>query len=236
MGHLIKAKMFCFFLFFLPNPEFLKLHTTLNSVDWDSNTEINCHCCGGKLFKGSMWVLRQGQYIKNKGSEKVGRTESQSNRSSFRTTTSQSVLDPFTQDVVQLNVEFPVGRSLAAAPRRSLFGHRRQHLADVGGQEVVHFVALARSSKVGFVCVWSPAGLRWNVELPFPLTLNLNICSPKRFHTAACCPGPGSRWWCGSTCCRCSSWRSWWRGEWSGCPGGNTTAIRLRFYAKTKSF
>lgn len=54
---------------------------------------------------------------------------------------------------MQLNVEFPAGRSLAAAPRRSLFGHRRQHLADVGGQEVVHFVALARSSKVGFVCV-----------------------------------------------------------------------------------
>lgn len=72
---------------------------------------------------------------------------------------SQSVLDPFTQDVVQLNVEFPAGRSLAAAPRRSLLGHRCQHLADVGGQEVVHFVALARSSKVGFVCVRSPAGL-----------------------------------------------------------------------------
>lgn len=64
------------------------------------------------------------------------------------------MLDLFTQDVLQLNVEFPAGRSLAAAPRRSLFGHRRQHLADVGGQEVVHFVALARSSQVGFVgCV-----------------------------------------------------------------------------------
>lgn len=32
--------------------------------------------------------------------------------------------------------------SLAVAPGCSLFGHGRQHLADVGGQEVVHFVAL----------------------------------------------------------------------------------------------
>lgn len=61
---------------------------------------------------------------------------------------SQSVLDLFTQDLVQLDVELQAVCSLAAAPRRSLFGHRRQHLADVGGQKVVHFVALARSSKV----------------------------------------------------------------------------------------
>lgn len=35
----------------------------------------------------------------------------------------------------------PAFRSLVAAPGRSLFGHRRQHLADVRGQEVIHFVA-----------------------------------------------------------------------------------------------
>lgn len=33
-------------------------------------------------------------------------------------------------------------RSLAAAARCSLFGHGGQHLADVGGQEVVHLVTL----------------------------------------------------------------------------------------------
>lgn len=38
--------------------------------------------------------------------------------------------------------EAPARRSLAAAPGRPLFGHGRQHLADVRGQEVVHFVAL----------------------------------------------------------------------------------------------
>lgn len=40
--------------------------------------------------------------------------------------------------------EFLAVRSLAAAApgRTSLFGHGRQHLADVRGQEVVHFVAL----------------------------------------------------------------------------------------------
>ncbi len=37
--------------------------------------------------------------------------------------------------------EFPAVCSLVAAGG-SLFGHGRQHLADVRGQEVVHFVAL----------------------------------------------------------------------------------------------
>lgn len=37
---------------------------------------------------------------------------------------------------------FLAGRSLAVASGGSLFGHCGQHLADVGGQEVVHFVAL----------------------------------------------------------------------------------------------
>lgn len=37
--------------------------------------------------------------------------------------------------------DFPAFCSLAVAPGRSLFCHRRQHLADVRGQEVVHFVA-----------------------------------------------------------------------------------------------
>lgn len=69
-------------------------------------------------------------------------------QSSFRTTTSQSQSDLFTCDVAQLPVEFPARRSLAATPRCSLFGHRRQHLADVGGQQVVHLVALPRSLKV----------------------------------------------------------------------------------------
>lgn len=42
-------------------------------------------------------------------------------------------------------------RSLAAAAGRPLFGHGRQHLADVRGQEVVHFVALRGGrSKVRF--------------------------------------------------------------------------------------
>ena len=42
--------------------------------------------------------------------------------------------------------------SLAVAPGGSLFGHRRQHLADVGGQEVVHLVALkeANANRVSF--------------------------------------------------------------------------------------
>lgn len=40
--------------------------------------------------------------------------------------------------------EFPAVCSLAVAPGGSLFGHGRQHLADVRGQEVVHFVALKR--------------------------------------------------------------------------------------------
>lgn len=38
--------------------------------------------------------------------------------------------------------EFPAVRSLAVASGGSLFGHGGQHLADVGGQEVVHFIAL----------------------------------------------------------------------------------------------
>lgn len=39
--------------------------------------------------------------------------------------------------------------SFAAAPgRASLFGHGRQHLADVRGQEVVHFVALREEEVV----------------------------------------------------------------------------------------
>lgn len=38
--------------------------------------------------------------------------------------------------------EFPAARSLAVASGRSLFGHGRQHLAYVRGQQVVHFVAL----------------------------------------------------------------------------------------------
>lgn len=37
--------------------------------------------------------------------------------------------------------EFPAVCSLAVASGGSLFGHGRQHLADVRGQEVVHFVA-----------------------------------------------------------------------------------------------
>lgn len=44
--------------------------------------------------------------------------------------------------------EFPAVRSLAVAPRGSLFGHGGQHLADVGGQEVVHFVALEESMDI----------------------------------------------------------------------------------------
>lgn len=40
--------------------------------------------------------------------------------------------------------ESPAGSrcSLAVAAGTPLFGHGRQHLADVGGQEVVHLVAL----------------------------------------------------------------------------------------------
>lgn len=38
--------------------------------------------------------------------------------------------------------QFTVVCSLAVAPGCSLFGHGRQHLADIRGQEVVHFVAL----------------------------------------------------------------------------------------------
>lgn len=37
--------------------------------------------------------------------------------------------------------EFPAVCSLVVAPGGSLFGHCCQHLADVRGQEVVHFVA-----------------------------------------------------------------------------------------------
>lgn len=43
----------------------------------------------------------------------------------------------------------PAVGSLAAAPRRSLFGHGGQHLADVRGQQVVHFVALKEGGVKG---------------------------------------------------------------------------------------
>lgn len=36
----------------------------------------------------------------------------------------------------------PVGSSLAVAPPRPLLVHGGQHLADVGGQQVIHLVAL----------------------------------------------------------------------------------------------
>lgn len=49
--------------------------------------------------------------------------------------------------------DFPAFCSLAVAPERSLFGHRRQHLADVRGQEVVHFVALMDENTL-MIALW----------------------------------------------------------------------------------
>lgn len=46
-----------------------------------------------------------------------------------------------TARLTETRPRFPAICSLVAAGG-SLFGHRRQHLADVRGQEVVHLVAL----------------------------------------------------------------------------------------------
>lgn len=116
--------------------------------------------------------------------------------------------------VHSLLIDFPHVCLLAVSPGAPLFGHGREHLADVRGQEVVHFVALKGGQR-------SVSWNHWRVGVCW-------LSSPERFHTAVCCLGPGFRWWCGNTCCRCSSWRSWWRDEWWGAPAETTAEVHHR--------
>lgn len=60
------------------------------------------------------------------------------------------------------------------------------------------------------------------LEFALSLCHNLQSSLPGMSRRAACFPSPGCRSLYGSTCCHCSSWRSWWRGEWWEYPGGNT--------------
>lgn len=56
------------------------------------------------------------------------------------------------------------------------------------------------------------------------------VSSPEKFHTTVCSLAPDFRWWCGNTCSRCSSWRSWWKDEWWGCPAGRTAGCQRPFH------
>ncbi len=71
------------------------------------------------------------------------------------------------QQTHQLRRLAPIKRSLALAAWRPLLAHVGQHLADVGGQQVIHFVAL----------LWGNKGNQ-STNQHFLLSLNLNALHP----------------------------------------------------------
>lgn len=81
--------------------------------------------------------------------------------------------------------EFPAFCSLVVAPGRSLFGHRRQHLADVRGQEVVHLVALMEERRS--IALWDVTHFCFSKAL-FSVWECILFRRVPRFDSANCFP------------------------------------------------